>query len=297
MTDIERVETVPTLPARAADAHKGRMGRVLVVGGSGGMIGAPALTANAALRSGAGLVTMALPGRIQLHTAGLCPCATSIALACDGAGCLARQAVPEVTQAAAAADVLAVGPGMATGVAQQMLIRAVLAGTRPVVLDADGLNNLAAIPNWPTLVVGPLVLTPHPGEMARLTGRSIADVQADREAVAIETVRAWSGQLVGEAPLVLLLKGPGTVVTDGQRVYTNPTGNPGMATGGAGDVLTGVIAALIGQGVPPFGAAACGAFVHGVAGDAAADELGEVSLTAEDMIAYLPDAFQSLASR
>ena len=290
MSDIERITQISGLPPRNKDAHKGNFGRVLVVGGSQGMIGAPALSGNAAFRGGAGLVTLAVPQTVQLAVASLCCCATSIPLKCDDDGLLDARAVPQVARAAESCDVLAVGPGMGVGTAQENIIRAVLAQGRPVVLDADGLNNLAAIPNWPELRNCPLVLTPHPGEFARLTGLDVTAIQSGRESVAIEAVTQWAGENC--PPPICLLKGAGTVVTDATKVYVNDTGNPGMAGGGSGDVLTGLVAAFIGQGAEPFDAACLGARIHGLAGDLAAGELGEVSLTATDLIDYLPAAIR-----
>jgi NAD(P)H-hydrate epimerase len=293
---IQRVRRVARLARRRRDGHKGDYGRVLVVGGSRGMVGAVALASQAALRAGAGLVTFAAPAPVQLAIATLCPCATSIPLECDASGDLGPGAVRQVLRSAGGCDVLAVGPGMAVGAGQGAIIRAVLGQERPVVLDADGLNNLAAIDGWPEVRRCPLVLTPHPGEFSRLTGKKTADIQADRIAAAVEAARDWSGATV------LVLKGAGTVVTDGRRVYVNATGNPGMATGGSGDVLTGVIAALIGQAdatgrgrrLSPFDAACLGVHVHGLAGDLGATELGEVSLTAWDLLDFLPAAFRRL---
>ena len=292
MSDIQRITDLPPLGSRDRESHKGDFGRVLVVGGSRGMIGAPALSGNAALRGGAGLVTLAVPETVQLAVASLCCCATSIPLKCDDDGLLDARAIQQVARAAGACDVLAVGPGMGVGIVQENIIRAVLGQPRPVVLDADGLNNLAAIPNWPELRNCPLVLTPHPGEFARLTGLDVAAVQAGRESAAIEAVEQWGRENC--PPPICLLKGAGTVVTDAARVYVNDTGNPGMATGGSGDVLTGLVAALIGQGLAPFDAACLGARIHGLAGDIAADEFGEVSLTAADLIDYLPAAIRTV---
>ncbi len=288
MSDIQRITDLPPLGSRDRESHKGDFGRVLVVGGSRGMIGAPALSGNAALRGGAGLVTLAVPETVQLAVASLCCCATSIPLKCDDDGRLDAQAVSQIARAAGSFDVLAVGPGMGVGVVQENIIRAVLAQSRSVVLDADGLNNLAAIPNWAELRNCPLVLTPHPGEFARLTGLDAAAIQADRESAAIEAVSQWGSENC--PPPVCLLKGAGTVVTDATKVYVNDTGNPGMATGGSGDVLTGLVAALIAQGAEPFDAACLSARIHGLAGDLAAEEMGEVSLTATDLIDYLPAA-------
>ena len=292
MSDTERIIKLPGLPQRARGAHKGDFGRVLVVGGSRGMIGAPALAGNAAFRGGAGLVTLAVPETVQLTVASLCWCATSIPLECDDFGELDVGALRQVARAAEACDVLAVGPGMGVGTIQQNIISTVLDQTRPVVLDADGLNNLAAIPNWPELRKCPLVLTPHPGEFARLTGLDAAAVQPQRESAAIEAVTKWSR--ADSPPLVCLLKGAGTVVTDGVKLFLNETGNPGLATGGSGDVLTGLIAALIGQGAAPFDAAALGAGLHGLAGDIGARELGEISLTAADLLDFLPEAIRTV---
>jgi len=279
------------MPSRALDGHKGDYGRVLVVGGSRGMIGAPALAANAALRGGAGLVTVAAPETVQLAVATLCPCATSVPLSCEADGSLSALCLRELNNAADGCDVLAVGPGMGTGVIQKNLVQAALEGTRPLVLDADGLNNLADLDGWQTIRNCPLVLTPHPGEFARLTSSGIEQIQAGREPAAVEAALEWnrlSGQ--GVAPLVCVLKGAGTVVTDGQRVYVNKTGNPGMASGGSGDVLTGLTAALIGQGLEPFDAACLAAHLHGRAGDLAARSLGPQALIATDLLEYLPAA-------
>ncbi len=290
---LEQVETPPKLPARKTDANKGDFGKVLVVGGSRGMVGAPALTANAALRGGAGLVTVAVAEPIQLYVASMCPCATSLALSCDDSGKLAPGAVREMLAEAAACDVLAVGPGMATGVVRQNMVRAAVRQEKPMVLDADGLNNLSAIENWPSIRKCPLVLTPHPGEFARLTGATIPEIQSNRQQAAVAAARKWAGS--GDKPLVCVLKGAGTVVTDGRRVYVNKTGNPGMATGGSGDVLAGLVAAFIGQGLEPFEAACLGAYCHGLAGDIAAAEIGQVSMTATDLLDYLPEAIKESA--
>jgi ADP-dependent NAD(P)H-hydrate dehydratase len=292
---LRRVEEVPMLAPRKRDAHKGQMGHILIIGGSRGLLGAPALAAAAALRSGAGLVTLAVPQSIHLAAAALCPCATSLPLPCDDQGDLAAAAVPAAMARADAADVLAVGPGLSQGNPQRMLVQAVLEQAKPVVIDADGLNNLAQIDDWPRRRHCPLILTPHPGEMSRLCGRPTRQIQADRQAIAAEMIATWSAAGQDAAgPLVLVLKGAGTIVTEGKHLFLNDTGNPGMATGGTGDILTGVIAALLGQGLPAFDAAVLGVHVHGLAGDLAAEDLGEISLIASDLSDYLPDAFGEL---
>jgi NAD(P)H-hydrate epimerase len=288
MSNPCRVDTVPALPRRQRDGHKGDYGRVLLVGGSRSMPGAVALAANAALRGGAGLVRFAAPDPVQLTIAALCPCATSIPLVCENDGRLAPQAVAQLREAAEANDVLALGPGMGVGLAQQNLVQAALECGKCVVIDADGLNNLAKIADWPARRTGPLVLTPHPGELATLTGASVREIQADREGLAAWWAAKWSGG----SGVVCVLKGAGTVVTDGGRLFVNATGNPGMATAGAGDVLTGLLAALWAQVGEAFEAACLAAHCHGRAGDLAAEALGEVSLTAVDLLNYLPPAIR-----
>jgi NAD(P)H-hydrate epimerase len=233
---------------------------------------------------------------VQLFVATLCPCATSVPLACKGDD-LAPGAVRQFLKAAQAADVLAVGPGMDRGPIRRNIVQAAVEQNKPVVLDADGLNNLCDVADWPARRACPLVLTPHPGELARLTGLSVADIQADRQAVAVRAVRRWteSGPADG-MPLVLVLKGAGTVVTDGVRVRINQTGNPGMATGGSGDVLTGLTAALLAQGLSPFDAASLAVHLHGRAGDLAAEELSQPGMTAADLLDYLPAALKEAVS-
>ena len=262
---LERVVDPPRLPPRRADTHKGDYGRVLLVAGSRGYSGAAVLCGRAALRGGAGLVTVACPREIQDVVAAGDPCYMTFARTESAAD------LPK-------ADVVAVGPGLglhSAGLVRELVTQ--FAG--PLVIDADA---LAAVPRGGYARTVPAVLTPHPGEFARLLGNTIAEVQADREGLAVGFARAEG--------VVLLLKGSGTLVTDGHRVYRNATGNPGMATGGCGDVLTGLIAALLGQGLPPFEAAALGAWAHGRAGDLAAQRLGEVSLTAADLLDTLQAA-------
>ena len=294
--EVRRIESVVALPPRAADAHKGTFGRVLVVGGSRGVPGAMALASLAALRGGAGLVTLAVPETVQLTVAGLCPCATSVPLSCDAAGLPTPPAAAQVRRYAEVADVLAVGPGMGTGGPQKNIVRLALTLATPLVIDADGLNNLVDVKDWPTLRTADTVLTPHPGEMARLTGRTVSRIQADREAAAVLAVGDWREASTGATgELICVLKGHGTVVTDGARVYVNGTGNPGMATGGSGDVLTGLIAALIGQGLAAFDAACLAVRCHGRAGDLAAERMGQVSLIASDLVDFLPAAIRDVA--
>lgn len=289
---MERIQALPTLSPRPADAHKGDFGRVLVVGGSRSMVGAPALAGRGALRGGAGLVTLAIPECIQQTVAGLCPCATSVPLPTDSDDDWTPEAIRRVRQTAEQADVLAVGPGLGVGPGREQLLRAILEQTKPVVLDADGLNTLARIDDWTSPRRAPLILTPHPGEFARLRNTTTPDVQANRESQALEAITKWNQRNPDAPPMVLVLKGAGTVVTDGERIYVNTTGNPGLATGGSGDVLTGLIAALTPRTPSLFDAACLGAYLHGLSGDLAAKEKTQQGMIASDLIDFLPDAMK-----
>lgn len=281
MAELQTVTEIPTLSLRAPDSNKGTFGRVLVVAGSRGMSGAAVLAGGAALRGGAGLVRVATPVGVQAVIATSNPCYLTAGLAEDDNGILSAESEAELLALAREYDITAVGPGLGRSQAVTRLVSALLAGIQtPLVIDADGLNALADNPERLRDRAAPLIITPHPGEFARLTRSDVRSVQADRHRLAV--------RFAAEHRLVLVLKGHATVVTDGRRVYTNTTGNPGMATGGTGDVLTGLIAALLGQGLDEFAAAQLGVYLHGLAGDLARDDLGEVSLIATDVLNYLP---------
>jgi NAD(P)H-hydrate epimerase len=284
---VEFVTQLPVLAPRAPDSNKGDFGRVLVVAGSRGMSGAAVLCAGAALRGGAGLVYLATPQEVQPIAAAANPCYLTVPCPQDDNGRLHGDAEGPLLVAAKGKDVIALGPGLGQSDAITQLLTALLDQVPlPVVLDADGLNAMVGHTDRLRGRSAPLVLTPHPGEFARLLGISIAAVQAQRQQTAV--------RFAAEHGLVLVLKGRATLVTDGKRIYQNGTGNPGMATGGTGDVLTGLIAALLGQKLDPFAAAQLGVHLHGLAGDLARDDLGEVSLIASDLLTYLPRAFRSL---
>ncbi len=281
------IQSVPTLPPRADDAHKGDFGTVLIIAGSQGMGGAAALAGQAALRSGAGLVRVACPKGISATVAGFEPAYTTIPLPEDPQGRISEQALGGILDAVQACDVVAMGPGLGTSHALQTLIETLIQDrSLKLVLDAVVLNNLCRISQWPHRVQAQLTVTPHPGEMKRLWAsvfRSpLAQDRADQGA-----------QLAQASQSIVTLKGAQTVVTDGESVYINQTGNPGMATGGSGDVLTGVIAALIGQGQSPLDAAILGTHIHGLAGDLATQLVGQISLCAPDIIDSLPKAWLS----
>ncbi len=275
---------IAALPHRSDDTHKGKVGRVVVIGGCDDemlMLGAPAMTANAALRTGAGLVQMLLPKSLRAPAAVLAPCATARTLPTNSAGIL--RAVEEF-----AADVVALGPGLGNALDATTVAEFVASYQGMLVVDADGLNRLAEAPSFAFAEGRRAVITPHLGEMARL-------LEAKRltppDGGSVSARRTAANMLADAYGCTVVLKGLGTVVTNGERVYINETGNAGMATAGTGDVLTGVIAALLGQRLDLFEAAILGVYLHGLAGDFAAEELGRWSLTALDLIEYLPEAF------
>jgi len=282
--DLIITREIAAIPDRADDAHKGDVGRIVVVGGCCGevmMSGAPALAATAALRSGAGLVHIMVPEAIRAAVAVLAPCATLRTLPTDSKGLLA--AVAEF-----GADVIAFGPGLGRSLEPSVLVDVITGYSKPMVIDADGLNLLAAAGPFDISDASRVVLTPHPGELRRLLAARNADREVGREPA---SRRAAACALVEVYGCTVVLKGRGTIVTNAGRLYVNETGNAGMATGGTGDVLTGVIAALIGQRMEPFEAAILGVYLHGLAGDFAAEELGRHAMTALDLIEYLPEAF------
>ena len=287
---IERADVAAHFPSRPRDGHKGTYGHLLVVAGSLGKTGAAALTARAAMRTGAGLVTVATAASQQPIVAGLVLEAMSEALAETAVGSLALGAGERVRELAGTRDAVALGPGLGLDADTQDLARSLSGGLdRPLVIDADALTALAGRLDLLRHAPAPRTLTPHPGEMARLLGVSVADVQRDR-------VAAARGVATGHGVHVAL-KGATTVVAaaDG-RVFLNPTGNPGMASGGTGDALTGMLGALLARRMAPVDALVCAVYLHGLAGDLAAARRGEESLIASDLIESIPDAFAALRS-
>ncbi len=282
---MQLIESIPKLRPRAVDAHKGDFGKVCIIAGSTGMSGAAALAGRAALRAGAGLARVATPKSVLPIVASIEPSFTTIALPEDNLGRISAKAINPILEAVSENDVVAFGPGVGISGALRSVLEALLEQDQlRLVIDADGLNNLAGIKDWPIKLKARLILTPHPGEMKRLWSDLFREpLPSDRQQQAV--------QLAQQTKTVVALKGAGTVVTDGQKVYINKTGNPGMATAGSGDVLTGVITALAGQGLSDFDAAVLGVYIHGLAGDIAAENLGQVSLMTTDIIQALGDAF------
>jgi ADP-dependent NAD(P)H-hydrate dehydratase len=284
-----RITALPHLPPRPSDAHKGTFGRVLIVAGSRGMTGAAGLAGISALRGGAGLVTIATPQSVQLVVAGYEPGCLTLGLADDDQGRLSSATMTAVSDALSRHDAAAWGPGLGrSDELDDLTLSVYRTAALPMVFDADGLNALAQrqdeLSQSPP--AGPRVLTPHPGEFARLTGLDAATIAAQRE----ETAATFARQ----HQVVVLLKGSPTVITDGERLALNLTGNSGLATAGSGDVLTGLIAALLGQQLTPFDAAQLGAYLHGLAGDLAAEELSNPGLIASDLPKYLAKAWRHL---
>jgi NAD(P)H-hydrate epimerase len=290
---VERVmpeEIRDAVPSRAPDAHKGTFGHLLIVAGSRGKTGAAHLAAEAALRSGVGLTTVATPASSLPIVAALGAAYMTLPLEETSDGAVAASALDRVL--AAACDAIAVGPGLGTGPEQAAFVHGLLSrATVPVVLDADALTVLAGHDGaFHGSLERPLIITPHPGEMARLVGSTPADVQTRRLAVARDYAVAHH--------LFVVLKGYRTLVaTPDGAVFINPTGNPGMATGGTGDVLTGMIGAWLAQGLPPAQACTLAVYLHGAAGDLAAADVGEIAMTAGDVLAELGEAVLELTAR
>lgn len=264
------------LPERKFDAHKGNFGRVLLLCGSRGYTGAAALAAMGALRSGAGLVYLGVPDSIYAIEAVKLTEPIVFPLP-DSDGMLSETAVAPVMEMLPKMDAVLIGPGLGQSVGTMAVLQAVLehAGC-PVIVDADGINLLAEHKDILRGRTAPTILTPHMGEFARIGG----NIAVDRKTAAAE--------MALDLRAVIVLKGHGTVVTDGSFCYLNATGNPGMAVGGSGDVLAGMIASLLGQGLSAMTAAACAAWIHGAAGDACAAAMGQYGMLPTDMLNQIP---------
>ncbi len=282
---MQTIENIPKLKSRASDAHKGDFGKVARIAGSIGMSGAAALAGRAALRAGAGLVRVAVPKSILPIVAAIEPSFTTIPLPEDSKGRISAKAINTIIDIVGENDCLAFGPGVGISGALGLIAETLIEQQQlRLVIDADGLNNLSKIKDWPDKLKAKVILTPHPGEIKRLWSPLFREpLPNDRQSQA--------AQLAQRTGAIVVLKGAGTIVTDGKKVYTNKTGNPGMATAGSGDVLTGAITALIGQGLDNFDAAVLGVYIHGMAGDIAAEKLGQTSLIATDIAQALSDAF------
>lgn len=270
-------DILSVLPDRDIRAHKGSFGRVLLLCGSRGYTGAAALAAMGALRSGAGLVYLGVPERIyEIEAIKLMePIVFPLP---DENGKFSGDAIGKLEHMISGMDAVLVGPGMGVSDGTFAVTKWILENVNcPVILDADGINVLCGHKDILRGRTNTTVLTPHTGEFNRLDGKN---------SIGQRTERTYS--LAQELGVIIVHKGHGTVITDGNRVYVNPTGNPGMAVGGSGDVLAGMITALIGQGIEPLLAAACGVWLHGAAGDICAEEIGQYGMLPSDMLSVIP---------
>ncbi len=274
------------LPKRAPTVHKYSCGRALVIAGARGYSGAPSLAANACERGGAGLTHLMTPESIYPIAAARCDGAVVTPLPATESGQISPEALPRILEHLKKAQACVVGPGLGAGESTKALVMAILREAAcPLILDADALTVLAGETALLADCRAPLLLTPHAGEFKRLGG----DLSKGRLSGAL--------RFTAEHPnVILILKGCGTLVCRGGDVSVNPTGSPAMAKGGTGDVLCGVLCALLAQGFDPWLAARCAVFLHGRAGELAAEELGEYSLAPSDLIRFLPQAFQSLTT-
>ncbi len=285
---LEGKDISSLFPPRKKDAHKGNYGHILILAGSTGFTGAAALASLGALRSGGGLVTLGVPRSLNFIMEVKLTEVMTKPLPETEAGSLSLEAEEEILQLAQRVDALVIGPGLSTHPETGELVRRLLAKiNKPLVIDADGLNVLAGDISLLTKSPAPIVITPHPGEMGQLTGKTIREVQSERLGVAQE--------VASQTGAVVVLKGAGTIISDREgEAYVNPTGNPGMASGGMGDVLTGMIASFIGQGLTEIEAAQAGVYIHGLAGDIAVESQGEIGLMATDLLDKIPQTIKRL---
>lgn len=281
VTDRELAKTC--FPRRPRNSHKGNYGKVLLLCGSVGYTGAAAMAAKAALRTGSGLVFLGVPASVYPILAAKLDEAIVFPLP-DENGMLSDKALPQILDRLQGMDACLIGPGLGQSAAVREVVHSVLRHAAcPVVLDADGINALAGHMDILHSVSAPLVLTPHDGELARLGCRPAAAARMEE-----------AKDFAREHGIDLLLKGYRTIVTDGENAFVNVTGNPGMAVGGSGDVLSGILVSLLGQGIEPLKAAACAAWLHGAAGDRAAEKLGEVSMLPGDLTDMLCEIIHEL---
>jgi len=279
-----RIKRVPVLPQRKRASHKGDYGRVLILAGSVGMTGAACLAGQAALRSGAGLVTVGTPAGLNPVLEVKMTSVMTKPLPETGGGTLSLEGLPQILDFIKDVDVAAIGPGIGRNEETADLIEHLIRKSEcRLVIDADGLNNLIGRVDVLKHARGRALISPHPGEMGRLVGKPANFIQQKRSEVAADFASKYG--------IVVILKGYRTVVTDGDRIYVNTTGNPGMASAGSGDVLAGVVTGIAAQGMENFPAGCLAVYIHGLAGDLAAKKVGQISLMAEDILDYLPQAF------
>ena len=288
------------LPDRPLNSHKGTFGHALVVAGSRQYVGAAYLAAQAAVRTGAGLTTLWSPLSVYPIAAAKSDEVIHFPLPEDAEGRISAEAASLIHDSGRRYSAMAVGSGLGWSVGTSVFVERLLCAAKdstggsetiawplPTLIDADGLNNLSQLNDWPQRVAGPLVLTPHPGEMATLTGLPVNQIQQDRVAVARQWSARWNACVV--------LKGANTLIArPGGKVHVSPFANPVLASGGTGDVLSGVIVSLLAQGLPPGDAACCGVYLHALAAGSVAQRLGNAGAAASDLLDALPRAIDSL---
>ncbi len=287
---IEEDDIKEIFPQRKPTAHKGDCGRAFILAGSPGMTGAATLCAQATLRTGAGLVIVGIPtGLNSIMETKLTEVITR-RLAENDEGCICPEALPTISELVSWADVIAVGPGISQNPDTEKTVRLMLSGVKkPLVIDADGLNVLGQEQDFAGILPAGSILTPHPGEFSRMCGLPISEILDNRVDLTMQKASEWG--------TVVVLKGSPTIIADpGGEVFCNPTGNAAMATGGSGDVLTGMITGLLAQGCPPLHAAYAGVYLHGLAGDIAASEIGTATTIAGDLDRLLPQAIRRVVS-
>lgn len=282
---MEQIQVLPKLPPRKKNAHKGSCGKAFIVAGSRGMMGAAYLTTESTLRSGTGLVTLATPESEQRVAATKLTCAMTYPLPATSTGSISFEASDAIVDITRECQAVAVGPGMSQHPYTQQLVCDVLPRLNiPVVVDADALNALQTNSDVLQKRNAATIITPHPGEFSRLVDKPISEI--------VENAKEIATQFAQQNNCVVVLKVAPAIVVSSDSYYENSTGNPGMATGGSGDVLTGVITALLAQGFAAFSAAQLGVYLHGMAGDLCKEYIGEYGMIASDILQFLPHAFQ-----
>ena len=282
---MEQIQALPKLRPRKKNAHKGSCGKAFIIAGSRGMMGAAYLTTESTLRSGTGLVTLATPESEQRVAATKLTCAMTYPLPATSTGSVSFEAGDTIIDITQECQAVAIGPGMSQHPFTQQLVCDILPRLNTsVVVDADAINALHLCKDALQKRSAPTVITPHPGEFSRLVGKPINEI--------VENAREVAAQFAQQNNCIVVLKVAPAIVVSSDNYYENTTGNPGMATGGSGDVLTGVITALLAQGFPAFAAAQLGVYLHGMAGDLCKEYIGEYGMIASDILQFLPHAFQ-----
>jgi NAD(P)H-hydrate epimerase len=275
------------LPKRKRDSHKGNYGRVGIIGGSKGMTGAPYLATQAALRSGSGLVYTLVPKSLENIMAVKLTEAIIKPIEDENKGFFTLKSIEDIKKEIKSMDVLAIGPGFGVDIERAQLLREILNYFKgPIVLDADGINCIALDPSTLANREGITIMTPHPGELANFLKKTTKEIQGDRI--------NYSKYVSEKYNVIMVLKGVNTIITGKGEIFLNPTGNPGMATAGSGDILTGIIASFIGQGLNSFKGAVLGVYCHGLAGDIAKLDKGEYGLIATDILENIPYSIKKI---